>query len=383
MLIREVAYAGLAKLARAQYHARFAEWLAERTGEELVEIRAYHLDQAVELLTELEGAPPEELAEEAAGALVKAAKRAIAREAYTNARKLGLRALELRPTLGARYVAARAAWRLQDWAAVQVEMGKVRDQAREHGDRVIEALALTALGEATLKRDGDAEQARDARRRGARALRARGGPGRALRRAHACARPSGHGSGSRGRLRPLHGARVRDRARRAAQGPADDRRAGARLGAHRSRLELDEAELLLTRALELAGESGSVRARMSATLSYGWFLTLKGELDAAETVIEEVRATADELGTRAGGRGGAREARLDRAAPRRPQAARRSCSARPCASRAARGDRGMLPDYQAALATTLADLGKVDEAERLALEPRHMPSGRTRAARSS
>ncbi len=89
----------MAKLARAQYHARFAEWLAERTGEELVEIRAYHLDQAVEFLTELEGAPPEELAQEAAAALVKAAKRAIAREAYANARALGLRALELRPTL--------------------------------------------------------------------------------------------------------------------------------------------------------------------------------------------------------------------------------------------------------------------------------------------
>ena len=46
----------MAKLARAQYHARFAEWLAERTGEELIEIRAYHLDRAVEFLTELEGA---------------------------------------------------------------------------------------------------------------------------------------------------------------------------------------------------------------------------------------------------------------------------------------------------------------------------------------
>ena len=58
LLIREVAYSGLAKLARAQYHARFAEWLADRTGDELLEIRAYHLDQAVEFLTELEGAPP-------------------------------------------------------------------------------------------------------------------------------------------------------------------------------------------------------------------------------------------------------------------------------------------------------------------------------------
>jgi predicted ATPase len=116
-LIREVAYTGLAKLARAQFHARFAEWLAERTGEELVEIRAYHLDQSVEFLTELEGAPPRELAEETAAALLKAAKRAIAREAYANARTLALRALELRPTLDARYAAARAAWRLQDWGA--------------------------------------------------------------------------------------------------------------------------------------------------------------------------------------------------------------------------------------------------------------------------
>ena len=89
---------------------------------------------------------PRSSREEAGVALVKAAKRAIAREAYATARTLGLRAVELRPTLGARYVAARAAWRLQDWAAVQVEMEKVREQAR------------------------DAERAR---RRGARAHRAR------------------------------------------------------------------------------------------------------------------------------------------------------------------------------------------------------------------
>ena len=46
MLIREVAYAGLSKQSRAQQHRRFAEWLKERAGEEMLEIRAYHLDQA-------------------------------------------------------------------------------------------------------------------------------------------------------------------------------------------------------------------------------------------------------------------------------------------------------------------------------------------------
>jgi class 3 adenylate cyclase/tetratricopeptide (TPR) repeat protein len=364
-LIREVAYTGLAKVARAQYHARFAEWLHGRTGEELVEIRAYHLDQAVEFLTELEGAPPEELAEEAAAALVKAAKRAIAREAYANARTLAVRALELRPTLGARYVAARAAWRLQDWTAVQVEMTKVRDHARADDDKVLEALALTALGEASLKRAGDAAGARvmidEALELLAReddpvahfdALSARATVGswlgsqddyvRYMERAYTVALD----------------ARRKDLQTMAAQALAL---------AHLMGLELDEAELLITRALELAGESGSVRARISATLAYGWFLRLKGELDAAETVFEEVRGTAEELGIEpviaaalvklgwiARAKGDLRRSeKLFREAVR---------------ATSGRGERGLLPDYQAALATTLVDLGKIDEAERLALD---------------
>ena len=42
----------------------------------------------------------------------------------------------------------------------------------------------------------------------------------------------------------------------------------------------------------------------------------------------------------------------------------------------ARGDRGVLPDLQAELAATLADVGKVDEAERLADEARAAASPR-------
>jgi class 3 adenylate cyclase/tetratricopeptide (TPR) repeat protein len=364
-LIREVAYAGMTKLGRAQYHARFAEWLAERTGEELVEIRAYHLDQAVEYLTELEGAPPQELAQETAAALVKAAKRAIAREAYGIARTLGLRALELRPTLGARYVAARAAWRLQDWGAVQLEMAKVRSQARDEGRTVIEALALTALGEASVKRDGDAVGGRalvdEALELLAReddpvahfdALSTRATVGswlgseedyvRFMERAYAVALD----------------ARRKDLQTIAAQALAQ---------AHMVGLELDEAELLITRALELAGESGSVRARMSATLSYGWFLRLKGELDAAETVLEEVRATAEELGL---------EPTIAAALLKLGWIARRKGDLRRSEKlfreavrlTSGRGDRGLLPDYQAALATTLVEQGKIEEAELLALE---------------
>src|SRR5947208_291726 len=91
VLIREVAYSGLSKSARAEHHARFAEWLKERAGEELLEIRAFHLDRATALLTELDGAAPVELQREAAEALTEAGLRAFAREANRSARQLFVR----------------------------------------------------------------------------------------------------------------------------------------------------------------------------------------------------------------------------------------------------------------------------------------------------
>ena len=366
-LIREVAYTGLAKLSRAQYHARFAEWLAERTGEELIEIRAYHLDRSVEFLTELEGAAPEELAQETASALVKAAKRAIAREAYVNARTLGLRALELRPTLGARYVAARAAWRLQDWGAVQLEMAKVREQAGDEDEFVIEALALTALGEASLKRDGNAAQARTLVDEALAILDQEHDPVAHFDALSVRSMVGAWLGSEEDYVRFMERAYViaLDAGRKDLQTIA----AQALASAHIVRLELDEAELLLTRALELAGESGSVRARLSATLSYAWFLRVKGELDAAETMMEEVRTIAEELGLEPVIAAALMKlgwlARLKGDLKRSEKLFREALRIT-----ASRGDRGLVPDYQAALATTLADLGKVEEAERLALDAR-------------
>ncbi len=369
-LIREVAYTGMAKLARAQYHARFAEWLEEKTGEELVEIRAYHLDQSVEFLTELEGAPPEELAQETAAALVKAAKRAIAREAYTNARTLGLRALELRPTLGARYVAARAAWRLQDFAAVQVEMEKVQEQAHELDEPVVEALALTALGEAALKRDGDPERAQELVDRALEILAKEDDP---VARFDALTIRAIIG-GWHGDMDEVVLYMERAYALAMDAGRKDLQTTAAQILAqtHIVRLELDEAELLLMRALELAGESGSIRARAGASLSYGWFLAVKGEFDAAETVFEEVRQTSAELGIEPAVANAL--ARSGSVAFRRGDYKRAEKLYREALHiTSTRGDRGFLPDLQASLAGALAALGKVDEAERLALEVQAHP----------
>ena len=137
---------------------------------------------------------------------------------------------------------------------------------------------------------------------------------------------------------------------------------------HLVSLELDEAELLLTRALELAGESGSVRARFGATLSYGWFLMIKGELDAAETMFEEVRQTATELGVEPGI--AAALSRLGEVAWYRQDYRRAEKLYREALRiTSSRGDRGVLPDLLGfAWPKCWPLLGKVEEAERLALE---------------
>ena len=133
VLIRDVAYSGLAKAARAELHLQVTEWLYETAGEELVEIRAYHLDQAATLHEELDGSIPPELAARAAAALEKAGRRTLAREANRSARRLLVRAVEIEPTLQRRFLAARAARRIADLPAQAVEMERVFADATEVG----------------------------------------------------------------------------------------------------------------------------------------------------------------------------------------------------------------------------------------------------------
>src|SRR5512132_951093 len=161
VLIRDVAYASLTKSARAKHHAGFAEWLSERAGDELLEIRAHHLDHAASLLAELDGAPPADLARQAADTLEEAGRRALAREANQAARHLFLRSVELEPTLNRRYMAAKAAWRLDDLPAVAREMEAVREEAAEIGDRRVQGKALTGLADVVVMREADPVRARE------------------------------------------------------------------------------------------------------------------------------------------------------------------------------------------------------------------------------
>ena len=102
ILIRDVAYNGILKEARVDFHERFADWLEQTAGEragEYDEILGHHLERACTYLTEL-GPLDEhgrELASRAAARLGSSGRRALARGDIAPAVKLLDRAVSLLP----------------------------------------------------------------------------------------------------------------------------------------------------------------------------------------------------------------------------------------------------------------------------------------------
>jgi predicted ATPase len=364
VLIREVAYAGLSKSARAGHHARFAGWLKERAGEELVEIRAYHLDHAVALLEELDGAAPEELVHDAAEALHSAGRRALAREANRSARKLLVRAAELEPTLRNRYRAAVAARRTSDLPALQAEMELVARDAEEAGETRTYGLALIGLAEAALLRDADVLRAKELAERGLEAL--DGADAEARFEALAMLAHIAWW------LADLEGAeqywqRALDTAHAAELKHEESLATHELASLFRIQLELERVPPLLERAVELAEESGSIVAKAKALGAWANLHQLKGELDEAEKLGEQARELLAEAGSAWWvARILLSLAHIDRRKgddAKAEQHLRESIRIlKPLE------DRGSLCESQRLLAEVLLDRGKVDEAERFALE---------------
>src|ERR671936_1069759 len=364
VLIREVAYSTLAKSARAELHEAFAHWLGERAGEELLEIRAYHLEQACSIHLELDGSCPPELAAVAAEALEAAGRRALSRESFQTARRVLQQAVELAPTLERRYFAARAAWRLADHPAVAVEMEDVRAAAAGAHDRQLHGRALTALAEVALNQGADAARARELADE---ALEKLAEDGHALAQFEALstrAQVASWFGESDEVLRYMEQALTvatvagrKDLETLAAQGLAMS---------YVTRLELDRAEQLVQRALSLAEESGSVRARAAALSTAGSLHMLRESNDAAEASAAAARRLFDELGVAQY----AAHSRmmLARVAERRGD----NVTAERLSREAMRilrptGDRAFLCEVERRLAQLLVRTGRVEEAARLAL----------------
>jgi tetratricopeptide (TPR) repeat protein len=160
-LIRDVAYGGMSKARRAEEHQAFAAWVQKRARDELAEIRAHHLEQAADLVAELNGTVPAELAKSTAEALEEAGRRALRRGALGVARRTLLRAVELEATPDRRYLAAHAAWRLADVPSVGDEAEEALAEARAAGQRDVEGRALVLLADLALHSESDVERAHD------------------------------------------------------------------------------------------------------------------------------------------------------------------------------------------------------------------------------
>jgi class 3 adenylate cyclase/tetratricopeptide (TPR) repeat protein len=366
VLIREVAYAGLSKTSRADLHYAFAQWLGERAGDELLEIRAFHLDQAARLLTEIDGVAPDELREEAATVLTNAGHRALSRESFRGARKLLLRAVELAPTLDRRYLAGRAAWRLADFPAVIVEMTEVAEAAKQDGETVVQGRALAALAEAVLQHHANAV---NARRLAFEALEVLDGekPGIRFEPLWILSQVAAwlgdadeHERWAKAALEAARAAERKDLEALVIQSLAFS---------YIVRLEIDEAKPLIERAFELAEESGSITGRAAALGVRGWLeLTtehpIEAEADyaAARELFAEIGNTRREtVMLMFVGRSAFAQGDVERAETLLRDAVR---------TLKGLGDRGALCEAQRALAMVLAEQGKLDEAERHALEAR-------------
>ncbi|HMI29857.1 MAG TPA: tetratricopeptide repeat protein [Gaiellaceae bacterium] len=379
VLIREVAYGGLSKSSRAEYHTRFAEWLREKADKELLEIRAYHLDHACTLYAELDGKPPEELARTAAKALQAAGKRALARESNSSARKLLLRAFELEPTLERRYLAARAASQLGELPVVRDEMTVVAEEAAAAGARDIQTRALTALAETVASLDGELARAAELADEALEVVEADDHEGRfaALDRRARVARWLGRlAEAEEFEQQALEEARAAGR---------KDHEAKAALqlaGIHIGRMEDAKAEPLIDRALELAEHSGSLVARASAASSKALLLRARGDLEGAAgwytkalelyreaASVSDIAWTSRHLGIVAWETGDSEKAeRLLRESIRLLAPMR---------------ERGTLCESQRYLAQLLLEQGRIEEAEKYALAARETVSAEDTVSRAT
>ncbi len=365
-LIREVAYGGLSKSARAEHHRRLSTWLRDRAGDELIENRAYHLERAASLLAELDGSAPAELAGEAAAALELAGKRALAREDNRSARKLLLRSVELEPTLDRRFKAARAAWRLTDIPVVSVEMETVRAAAREAGEHRIEARALIALAEVALYRDGDVDRSEELGGQALSLLDASDDEGRYD--ALEILAMVGWWIGDLGKVEK-YAREMLEIGQRTGRKNLESQATIELASIYEVQLDDEKVDPLLERAAQLAEESGSLVARAHACYVQGDRHLRRHELDEAEAALESARELFSESGAASSIARTLNHLAL--VATKKGDLARAERLLREAArTLTPLEDRGVLVEIQRALAEVLLEQGKVDEAERWALAAR-------------
>ncbi len=363
VLIRDVAYGGMSKTQRAEEHQAFAAWVGERAHDELAEIRAYHLDQAAQLLAELEGAVPDDLAGAAAEALEEAGRRALRRGAFLVARRMFLRAAELEPTPGRRYLAAHAAWRLSDVPTVREEAEEALADARAVGMPDVEGRALVLLAELALHAESDVPRAHDLADAALAILPVDELAG--LYDAHSLISTIfwwlGDAAGA-----TRHGEAMLDLAHQAGRPELESLALTQLAGVEGVQGHREESLELLDRAAELAETSGS-REAVAFALAVRARRATDVELDSAEADLRAALEMFAETG--AAGRYGWALANLGQLYTRRGDTALAERTLRDAVRRLrTTQEQGFLAEAERQLAEVLVKQGKLAEAERLVNE---------------
>jgi len=352
----------MSKAQRAEEHQAFAAWVAARARDELAEIRAHHLDQAAELLAELDGTVPEDLAHSAADALEEAGRRALRRGALRVARRTMLRAVELESSPERRYLAAHAAWRLADVPTLGDEAREVLEEARVAGQRDVQGRALVLLADLALHSEGDVTRAHDLADEALAILPEDELTG--LYEAHALITTIfwwlGNGDGA-----TRHAEAMLDLAHRAKR-PELESLARTQLAAIAGiRGDAAGAVALVQEAESLAESSGSREAM-------GYALGVQGRLnetkpDEAERYYRQALEIFDEIG--AAGRYGWTLSNLGSVYRQRGDLPLAEKTLREAVRRLRiTHEQGFLAEAERGLAELLVELGKVDEADRLVTE---------------
>jgi class 3 adenylate cyclase/tetratricopeptide (TPR) repeat protein len=165
ILMRDVAYGQIPKGRRAGLHVRFSDWVRILPGsaDELVEIVAWHLEQACRLSGEVARSPIDPPVLQAAAALASAGRRAERREGLREAHRYYTRALDVLGEADAglhfqlRVRRADITMMLGDLKEACEELDKVADAAQQLGRADLRCEALLLLGDIDQRQGRAAE----------------------------------------------------------------------------------------------------------------------------------------------------------------------------------------------------------------------------------
>ena len=372
LLIRDAAYEALPKATRADLHARFAGWIAERAADlvELDEVVGYHLERAYRYRVELGPADAAalQLAERAAERLAAAGAKAAARSDVRAATSLLARAVDLLPPGDARRRSllpafGRALFEAGQWDRADEVLSEAVSEARAAGDRRMAAEGSVALTHLRLFR-GSVISHEMARSELADAVRVfqefddEAGLARAL--------------GLAGQLRMWAGeaaAAIEDLERAAEYARAAGDRLQEVTSLHYVLISSVHGPISVTSGLEraelIAGDvEGDHRLKVSVLRARAVLEAMRGSFDVARELIGAAVALADQLGLEVDASGAHSDTSEIELLAGRPADAERALRLS-VAGLERRGDVGHLATVAPLLADVLYLQGRLDEAMQL------------------